>query len=220
MADLTDYTGLITSEHNQRPKFMAVVEALAQPMIDLMNLLGAMPGKFDLDHAVGVQLDDVGRWVGISRSVATPLTGVYFSFDTPGVGFDQGNWKGPFDPDAGLTLLDDDTYRLVLRAKIGANHWDGTLEATVTILNSIFNVGTYVFIQDNQDMSMTIGVAGNVPSAVFLALLEGGYIPLKPEGVRVNFVIVTSVDSAPIFGFDMDNDLVAGFDTGAWGTPL
>lgn len=220
MADLSDYTGLITSEHNQRPKFMAVVGALAQPMVELMSLLGGMPDKFDLDLAVGVQLDDVGRWVGISRRVATPLTGVYFSFDTVGVGFDQGSWKGPFDPDTGLTLLDDDTYRLVLRAKIGANHWDGTLESSAAILNSIFSGGTFVFIQDNQDMSMTIGVAGEVPSAVFLALLEGGYIPLKPEGVRVNYVIVTSVDGEPVFGFDVENQFIAGLDVGAWGTPL
>ncbi len=220
MAELTDYTGLITSEHNQRPKFMGVVAALDQPMVDLMSLLGGMPDKFDLDQAVGVQLDDVGRWVGISRRVATPLTGVYFSFDTVGVGFDQGSWKGPFDPDTGLTRLDDDTYRLVLRAKIGANHWDGTLESSAAILNSIFSGGTYVFIQDNQDMSMTIGVAGKVPSAVFLALLEGGYIPLKPEGVRVNFVIVTSVDGEPLFGFDVENQFIAGLDVGAWGTPL
>ncbi|WZB61444.1 DUF2612 domain-containing protein [Achromobacter xylosoxidans] len=27
-------------------------------------------------------------------------------------------------------MLDDDTYRLLLRAKIGANHWDGTLETS------------------------------------------------------------------------------------------
>ncbi|MCY1516756.1 hypothetical protein D9M68_514060 [compost metagenome] len=136
------------------------------------------------------------------------------------MGFNQGSWKGPFDPETGLTLLDDDTYRLVLRAKIGANHWDGTLESSAAILNSIFNGDTYVFIQDNQDMSMTIGVAGTVPSAVFLALLEGGYIPLKPEGVRVNYVIVTSVDGVPLFGFDVENQFVAGFDVGAWGTPL
>lgn len=220
MADLIDYTGLITSEHNQRPKFMGVVAALAQPMVDLMNLLGTMPDKFDLDTAVDAQLDDVGRWVGISRRVATPLTGVYFSLDTAGVGFDQGNWKGPFDPDTGLTDLDNETYRLVLRSKIGANHWDGTLESSAAILNSIFNGDTYVFIQDNQDMSMTIGVAGKVPSAVFLALLEGGYIPLKPEGVRVNYVIVTSVDGEPVFGFDVENQFIAGLDVGAWGTPL
>lgn len=220
MAELTDYTGLITSEHNQRPKFMAVVAALAQPMVDLINVLGSMPAKFDLDVAVDAQLDDVGRWVGISRHVSVPLTDVYFSLDTDGLGFDQGVWKGPFDPDTGLTDLDNDTYRLVIRAKIGANHWDGTMESTVAILNSIFSGDTHVFIQDNQDMTMTIGVSGTPPSAVFLAaLLKGGYIPLKPEGVRVDLVIVSSEDG-PLFGFDVQNELIAGFDAGAWGTPL
>jgi len=220
MADIATYTDLVTSEHNQQPNFMAVVQALAQPMVDLQNALGGMPAKFDLDTAVDVQLDDVGLWVGISRTVPVPLTNVYFSFDTAGLGFDQGNWKGPFDPDTGLTRLDDDTYRLVIRAKIGANHWDGTLGSSKAILDSIFGGGTFVFIQDNQDMTMTIGVAGSIPSAVFLALLGNGIIPLKPEGVGVNYTIVTSIDDSAIFGFDVQNDLIAGFDVGAWGTPL
>jgi len=220
MADIAAYTDLVTSEHNQQPDFIAVVEALVQPMVDLQNLLSRMPAKFDLDTAVDAQLDDVGLWVGISRNVAVPLAGVYFSFDTAGVGFDQGNWKGPFDPDTGLTRLDDDTYRLVIRAKIGANHWDGTLGSSKDILDSIFGGGTFVFIQDNQDMTMTIGIAGVIPSAVFLALLSNGIIPLKPEGVGVNFTIVTSIDGAAIFGFDVDNDLISGFDSGAWGTIL
>lgn len=149
-----------------------------------------------------------------------PLTDVYFSFDTESLGFDQGSWKGPFDPDTGLTRLDNDTYRLVIHAKIGANHWDGTLESSRAILDSIFGGGTFVFIQDNQDMSMTVGIAGVIPSSVFLALLRNGLILLKPEGVRINIVIVTSVDGTPLFGFDMENDLVSGFDTGTWGTTL
>ncbi|UIY58263.1 DUF2612 domain-containing protein [Burkholderia cepacia] len=220
MADLTEYTALITSEHSDKPRFMATVEALVQPFVDQMGVLQSMPGRFDLDNAVGVQLDDVGLWVGVSRKIRTPLTGVYFSFDIAGLGFDQGTWKGPFDPDSGLTVLDDDTYRLVIRAKIGANHWDGTLEQSAAILNSIFDADTHVFIEDHQDMSMTIGIAGKVPPATFLALLSGGYIPLKPEGVRVNYTVVTTVDGSPLFGFDMSNQLVAGFDVGAWSRPV
>lgn len=220
MADLIDYTALITSEHRNLPRFSAVLAALLQPLVDQMNLLAGMPGKFDLDVAVGDQLDTIGVWVGVSRRIRTPLTGVYFSFDIAGLGFDQGAWKGPFDPDTGLTILDDDTYRLVIRAKIGANHWDGTLEQSAAILNSIFGAGTHVYIEDHQDMSMTIGIAGKVPPATFLALLSGGYIPLKPEGVRVNYTIVTTVDNSPLFGFDMSNQLVAGFDVGAWGRPV
>lgn len=220
MADLTDYTGLVTSAHNQKPRFMATLAALAQPMVDLTALLESMPGKFDLDTAVGEQLDAVGRWVGISRNVPVTLNDVYFSLDIEGLGFDQGSWKGRFDPDTGLTRLDDETYRLVIRAKIGANHWDGTLESTRDILNTIFRGGTYVFVQDNQDMTMTVGIAGIIPSAVFLALLSNGFIPLKPEGVRIRFTIVTSHNGSPLFGMDVNNDLIAGFDTGAWGRPL
>lgn len=220
MADLTEYTALITSEHSDKPRFMATIGALVQPLVDQMNVLQGMPGRFDLDVAVGDQLDTIGIWVGVSRRIRTPLTGVYFSFDIAGLGFDQGTWKGPFDPDTGLTVLDDDTYRLVIRAKIGANHWDGTLEQSAAILNSIFDADTHVFIEDHQDMSMTIGIAGKVPPATFLALLSGGYIPLKPEGVRVNYTVVTTVDGSPLFGFDMSNQLVAGFDVGAWSRPV
>ncbi|KVP48384.1 DUF2612 domain-containing protein [Burkholderia ubonensis] len=220
MADPNDYTALITSEHRDKPRYMATITAVVQPLVDQMNLLASMPGKFDLDVAVGDQLDTVGLWVGVSRRIRTPLTGIYFSFDTAGLGFDQGIWKGPFDPDTGLTVLDDDTYRLVIRAKIGANRWDGTLASSAAILNSIFGSDTHVFIEDHQDMSMTIGISGKVPSAVFLALLAGGYIPLKPEGVRVNYTIVTTVDGAPMFGFDMLGPYVSGFDAGAWGKPV
>ncbi|UKV75135.1 DUF2612 domain-containing protein [Burkholderia vietnamiensis] len=220
MSELTDYTALITSEHRDKPRFMGTVGALVQPIVDQMNVLQSMPAKFDLDNAVGVQLDDVGLWVGVSRKIRIPLTGIYFSFDIAGLGFDQGTWKGPFDPDTGLTVLDDDTYRLIIRAKIGANHWDGTLASSAEILNSIFGADTHVFIEDHQDMSMTIGIAGKVPSAVFIALLAGGYIPLKPEGVRVAYTIVTTVDGTPMFGFDMSGPYVAGFDAGAWGKPV
>lgn len=220
MADVTDYTGKITSEHADKPKFSAMVAAVAQCFVDAQNGLAAMPAAFDLDGAVGKQLDSVGLWVGVSRIVATPLTGVYFSFDTAGLGFDQGVWKGPFDPDTGVTSLDDDTYRLLIRARIGANHWDGTLAGTKAILEQIFNGDTHVYLQDNQDMSITVGISGKVPSALFLALLSGGYIPIKPQAVRVSYYLVTSADGAPLFGFDMGNDYVAGFDAGAWAAPL
>ena len=123
------------------------------------DLYAGMPDTFDLDLAVGAQLDTVGRWIGLGRRVATPISGVYFALDIEGLGMDQGVWQGPFDPDNGLTVLDDDTYRLLLRAKIGANHWDGTLETSAAILNQIFQGGTHVLIEDNGDMSVDIGVA-------------------------------------------------------------
>ncbi|RRA01919.1 DUF2612 domain-containing protein [Burkholderia cepacia] len=215
MAELDDYTALITSEHSDKPKFMAVVEMLSAPLVDLMNLLGGMPALFDLDVAVGDQLDVLGQWIGLSREVNTPLTGIYFSFDVGGLGFDQGVWKGPFDPDTGLVSLDDDTYLMTLRAKIAANRWDSTPGAAADILDSLAPADTRVFLEDPCDMSITIGIAGKQPPALYVALLKNGFLSLKPEAVHVNYA-VTSVDGAPIFGFDIDNQYVAGFDTGAW----
>lgn len=196
---------------------MAMLKAVLGPVVDALNASQTLPADFDLDQAIGAQLDVVGLWVGIGRRVNTPLSGVYFSLDTSGVGFDQGVWKGPFDPDSGVVELDDDAYRILIRAKIGANRWDGTLSGSKGILDLVFSSDTYVFLQDNQDMSMTIGVAGEPPSAIALALLTGGYIPIKPEGVRVDYYIVTTAD-APLFGFDISNQYVSGFDQGSWGT--
>ena len=217
MADIEDYTGLLSAYHRGKPNFTATVRALCDGMVDLRNLYAKLPDAYDLDLAVGRQLDAVGLWVGLRRRIKTPLAGVYFSNDIDGLGFDQGVWQGPFDPDSGLTELDDDTYRLLLRAKIGANHWDGTLETSAAILGRIFGGGTHVFIQDNGDMSVDIGIAGTPPSALFLALLTGGYIPLKPEGVRISYYVIPSAEG-PLFGFDVQNQYISGFDGGLWGS--
>lgn len=66
------------------------------------------------------------------------------------------------------------------------------------------------------DMAMTIGISGKIPNLVDLAILNEGLIGAKPEGVTVNYEI-TSVDGAPVFGFDVENEYVSGWDTGAWG---
>jgi hypothetical protein len=219
-----EYLKLITSEHADKPRFVSTVSVSADASTLIKNLLDGMrSGTFDLDDAVGVQLDTVGEWVGISRNIDTPITNVYFSFDIEGLGFDQGAWKGPFDPTDGITRLDDDTYRLLLRARIGANQWDGTMESSKEILDLIFDInatGTYAFIRDNQDMTMTVGIAGTVPPALNLALLTKGYISIKPSTVGIDYFIVTSENDSPLFGFDSNNEFIGGFDFGSWGTLL
>jgi hypothetical protein len=215
MAQPSDYTALITTEHADKPKFMAMMSIVAQFFADQINVAQSIPAAFDLDQAVGVQLDAVGQWAGIKRQVRTPLS-VYFSFDTAGLGFDQGNWQGPFDPTTGLTSLDDVTYRTLIRAKIAANSWDGTIPGAAAAYANLFNgSGSYIFIQDNQDMTMTVGVSGAIPSALLRALFSGGYLPLKPEGVRAMYV-VPSINNTSLFGFDVQNQYIGGFDSGSW----
>lgn len=214
---IATYLSLITAEHADKSNFVSFVNTLVSPLVDSQTFFTTLLTAFDLDTAVGVQLDAVGQWIGRSRHVITPLSGIYFSWDTQGLGWDQGSWQGKFDPNSGLTALDDEVYRLLLKAKVIMNSWDGSIPVAAKALTTLFGEtpGTTISIVDNQDMTMTVAISGVVPSAVILSLLQGGYVPIVPEGVGVNY-ITTSVNTTAIFGFDVENNVVAGWDVGAW----
>jgi hypothetical protein len=190
MAQASDYTGLITSEHSSKPKFSAMVAAVAQTFADQQNCVAGMVGNFDVDTAIGAQLDVVGLWVGLTRNVTVPST-------------------------SSVVSLDDATFRLLIKARSAANKWDGTPQQAAAILAMFYGAfGSYAFIQDNQDMSMNIAVAGNVPTPAQLAIFSQWYLPLKPAGVRVASQWVTTAN-APIFGLDVENNFISGLDVGA-----
>ena len=216
-ASISQYTGLVTSEHAQQPNFIAMLSMAVQPFADIQATISALPQDFNIQTAVGAQLDIVGEWIGQSRYLSEPLTGVYFAYDTTGVGWDQGNWQGQFDPSSGLVALPDDQYRTLLQAKIANNQWDGTIPSAYTFMDLVFPGGAF-FIQDNQDMTMYIGVASFNFSAVTFALLTGGYLNIRPAGVMILGYVTPSVPTAPIFGFDVENSAISGYGVGAWAT--
>ena len=216
--DPTPYLNLITSEHSDKPNFIASLSAVLQPLVDVQVTIQSLPSAFDIDNAVGAQLDIIGQWVGRNRYLLEPLSNVYFSFDTPGLGFDQGTWIGPYDPTSGLVALNDSAYRTLLYAVIGANQWDGTVPSAYAIWETLFNGENYgVLIQDCGGMTMTWALTGNTPDAVTTALFEGGYLSLKPAGVRIDYYMTPGVANSPYFGFDIENSSISGFDVGAWG---
>lgn len=216
MRTIDDYLALIPAANRPQPNFVAFVSALLDGFVDVQNTAAGMPDDFDIDNAVGKQLDAIGVRVGLSRNLPIPISGVYFSLDTPGLGLDQGVVRGPFDPTDALTALDDTTYRFALHIKIAANSWNGSLEDAQTMLSAMANPGTYIFMQDNFDMTLSIGVSGIVPSVLFVALLQQMGEWIRPGGVASS-VYETSVSGAPLFGLDMQNSYVAGLDTGTVG---
>ena len=218
---LVDYLGLITSAHQDKPRFAQTVTVAVAPLAKVQAALQGLIHDFDLDTATGVQLDVIGQWVGRARRILTPLTGVYFTWDsTASEGWDAGVWKGPYDPDSGLVDLPDDAYRTLLRAKIAANRWDGSIPQAYAVWAAAFPSTIILAIQDHQDMSMTINVAGAPLTSIEKALLVNGYIPLKPEGVRVSaYYVVPAVGQ--IFAWDIPaNPAFAGWDQGQWATEL
>ncbi len=212
-----DYAGLAIPYHRSRPKFQAMIEGLTGAMVDARDLLDKLPAAFDIDEAIGVQLDVVGKWVGRSRVIPVPLEDPWFRWDRAGRGWNEGIWRGPYSFGTGKTILDDDTYRRLLYAKRAANAWDGrrqTGEAALRIY--ISDPATHLWIQDGFDMSDAVCVSGHLPGLVDCFIIALNLIPVKAAGVR-RYYAFTSVDGAPLFGFDLQNSFLSGWDSGAWG---
>jgi hypothetical protein len=222
---LEQYISLITSWHTDKPRFVNTVALLVQPLVDAQDVLAKFTADFDLDTAIGVQLDMVGQWIGRSRYIKQPISGVFFSFNDgggPRTGINEGVWQGKYDATDAISALDDETYRTVLKLQAIANHWDGTLP---TIADDLDRVFPGVAIDDKGDtptglMTMDVLCPSLWLSSLLLAVLEQDFM-LKPSGVRVNF-IETTVQTEPLFGFNVAHDdanpgPIAGFNIGAWG---
>lgn len=217
-ADVTPYLDLVPSEHRDRPNFITMLTDLLQPLGDLQINVGLMPLLFDIDTAVGDQLDKVGEWVGVGRDVQVALTGVYFSLDDASLGLDQGSMQGPDDPTSGLVVLPDSGYRTLLRARIAANHWDGSIPGAYESWDIAFSgTGYSIGIVDGNNMHMTMILFGPVPDALTLGLFTGGLLDLRPAGVKIDLYITEPADNVPLFGLDAASATVAGLDVGYFG---
>lgn len=258
---MSKYTDRISNYHAGKPKFFAHVDLSTRPLIDISQTMTGMISAFDIDTAVGKQLDILGEWIGRKRRVSTPISGVYFSWDTEKLGWDQGVWQGPFDPDDGFLDLSDEVYRLVLKVKIAINHWNGQNDTLPDILDSaLAGSGLRIAIVDNQDMSISIWILpdysivlnetdrlifdsavnkgpfvvipeGYVPSRYELNpidqvnselwwAIQNGYLTVKAAGVKVKEMQMPSEGGYTFFGFDVDNEYISGFDSGAWGVDI
>lgn len=212
---IQDYLDLVTSEYQDQPNFNATLSAVLAPLIQNQNVLNSMIPKFDLDlPPVGNQLDIIGAWAGVSRNVSIPISGVYFTWDDVTVtGWDYGTWQ-PDNAPTTITVLPDDAYLTLIKAKIAANNWDGTTTGAYKIWDSVFTQFT-ILINDNCNMSYSLAIIGGIVDSLTLALITGGYIPLKPEGVLINEYFV-SVDTNPAFCWDIETATCQGWDTGSW----
>jgi hypothetical protein len=198
---------------------MAMVAASLLPAADLSLLYHNIASAYDLRIAVGSQLDTIGQWVGVDRQLTTPLTGVYFSFDLPTVGLDEGLWLGPYDLETGLIQLPDQYYRVLIESRILDNYWDGSSPDAYTLANIVFSsFGYFIFIEDLSNLSVYIGLAGSTPpSGIVMALLTTGKLDIKPATVKVAGYLTQSGNN-PMFAFNLHNAHFAGFDTASWAT--
>lgn len=179
------YLSLFTSQYRMSAKLNAWQTVLLTPIDDLTTCMEQFNAAYDLDVAIGNQLDVLGQLIGVSRTL-------------------------PFQPSKGVSpILDDTTYRLLLRATLARNTWNGKTSSLYPIWQSLLP-GATLLIQDNQNMTCNIIYGGDL-SSIETDLITHGMIVPRPEGVLYNYGASTG---EPFFGFDRNDAVVAGFDTG------
>lgn len=71
-------------------------------------------------------------------------------------------------------------------------------------------------VPESVPITYTTCVAGKIPSAIDLRVLDTGLVSVKAMGAAL-ISVVTTVDGAPLFGLNMDNAMVSGLNKGAIG---
>jgi hypothetical protein len=190
MNTIAEYLLKVTSQYQNSPKFL---EWLSIPLLICQHVHECsdnMPAEFDLDSAVGVQLDIIGQYLGQSRTL-------------------------PFDPTDGTSpYLEDNLYRKILVLKTMTNYWDGSLHSIYVAWNAIFDEA-YLKIIDNMDMTATVTLSGLMTQLVKDMIYNDLILP-RPEGVQYIYSQDVIPETAATFSYDMNTDYFKGYDESWW----
>lgn len=197
---ITYYVGRLLYQY-QRPKAQQAIAILVK-QIFADGLPWVLQDAFNLNTAIGAQLDTLGKYIGLPRDIGDPTPLPFFGF-VDYVNTNPQNQNGLTDYNSSInsgvvffeygysqqaaTALSDTSYAFMLFLKIALNTSDNTLYSIQEILLTTLNGN--VRVVDNRDMSLTYYVGTNIPvSPTVLA----PYLP-RPMGVRVANIIVQNL---------------------------
>ena len=64
---MSKYTDLITNYHAGKQKYVEHVDLSTRPLIDVSASIAKLVAAFDVDTAIGTQLDILGKWIGVAQ---------------------------------------------------------------------------------------------------------------------------------------------------------
>jgi hypothetical protein len=156
------YADLLILQYRGKEKAYAHIQTLVENVI-MDQLPDSVQNGFDIETAVGDQLDFIGKYVGVSRTTYT---------------FTQ------------AITLDDDDFRTYIKVGILKNNAGSSLFEIQELLNIYFPDSIFVFDFKNMTLSYIFDSAlGSRPLAE--VFVRSGFLP-KPMGVAITAVIYTS----------------------------
>lgn len=207
----------IYAQYADKPKAVAwynITPNMAQPLFDTFD---AVRMSYDIDTAVGAQLDVIGRIVVIDRGFESF---VVFDPDTYFGGSGDACQFGGIDSQfesTGSVLsqeVSDAIFRVLIRAKIAKNNNNATLDGIASAL-SFITESSPIRVVDNENMTMSVSFGSELTDIERFVFNTFDVVP-RPQGVRflgyVEETAITQFGGAFSFG---DTRASFGFYFGA-----
>lgn len=139
------YSNLLILEYHDKPKAKATIEATVSLMPD--DLIQEVINGFDLNTAVGKQLDILGEYIGLSRDYIK-----------------NGN----------VALLGDEDYRTLLQLKVVCNNGDFSHKLIDDTMYKMFGTAVRMDSTGQMDIKYFVNTEG---SDLILAAIQKGVLP-------------------------------------------
>lgn len=211
-----EYEDLLIIQYADKPRASATVALIVNQYKKAFDLLESFEGAFDLDSAVGAQLDIIGKIVGISRNIEDVIPKIFFGFDgnVNARGFGLAPFYTTDQAQYTDTQLSDSDYRFFIRIKIAKNHVKATMsDDNGSNLNAVIlsMFEGYAYMVDNKDMTVTIYIENSPKSYLLPYAITLDLIPL-PQAVDIKYISITAREP---FGFS-NNPNSFGFGNGSF----
>ena len=223
---IQSYVDLLIIQYADKPNAKQQIEDYVSGLLD-DGILFQIQDAFNIDTAVGVQLDILGKYIGINRNgqqleIAEGID--FFSVLADDVTQNDAAF-GTVDSTQFLTftshilgaeatdffmsqLLDDDHYRFILKLRIiqnNINHSEKEIDDAVT---EVFGGG---LVPSSADGTMTMTYVVDSENLTFAEIaLQKGALP-KPIGVRLSYLI-EKPPTQDFFGFMVNDEIISGIN--------
>lgn len=218
------YRDLLIIQYRDKPRAQETIRLFISELL-AYDLFIAIRDGFNINNAVGPQLDIIGKYVGVNRTITgTAFTRDYFGFAEYGATapFDFFGYIGYSDhvPDVqirnykestqSLYAMIDEEMRVMIKLAIVRNMSNGSVKDFDEILNTLF--GADVLFTDRQNMTVVSYLVGEKNARIFLMAKSSGLLP-NPAGVGT--VVNVVPDITAIFGFSRyggtKSDYIVGY---------
>lgn len=181
------YSDLVIWQYRTKPKAIATLQAVESVFATAMEELLQLRSVLDIENANGHQLDIIGKHIGVSRAIKAAILKKFFGFQgsEQALAFNVGQWYRRRSPMGNDVLLDDDSFRFLIKCQILKNYQTATIYDLVNALRFCFGSGCSV--ADNVNGTVTISVPPKLLTEFKQFALHKLDILPRPAGVKYLF---------------------------------